>query len=48
LRIPINTLLDRQRYAEIAAAQEAYLITNAAVIPRLPEGTRWHVIQLRP
>jgi hypothetical protein len=47
LRIPIYTLLDRQHYPEIAAAQEGYLITNAAVIPRLPQDTRWHVIQLR-
>jgi hypothetical protein len=41
-------MLDQQRYPEIAAADQIYVVTNAAHSAALVEDKRWHIVQLQP
>jgi hypothetical protein len=41
-------LLDQHRYPEIAAADQIYVVTNAAHSAALAEDKRWHIVQLQP
>ena len=44
----LAALLDRQRYPEIAAADQVYVVTNAATSAALAADARWHIVQLSP
>jgi hypothetical protein len=41
-------MLDRHRYPEIGAADQVYVVTNAANGTALAEDQRWHIVQLQP
>jgi hypothetical protein len=41
-------MLDQHRYPEIAAADQIYVVTNAANSAALVEDKRWHIMQLQP
>jgi hypothetical protein len=41
-------MVDRQRYPEIDAADQVYIVTNASDIAALPDAKEWHVVQLCP
>ena len=41
-------MLDRHRYPEIVAADQIYVLTNAANSAVLAEDKRWHIVQLQP
>ena len=41
-------LLDHQKYPEIAAADQVYVVTNAAHSATLAADARWHIVQLSP
>jgi len=44
----LSQLLDHQKYPEIAAADQVYVVTNAAHSATLAADTRWHIVQLSP
>jgi hypothetical protein len=41
-------MLDQRRYPEIAAADQIYVVTNAANSAALAEDKRWHIVPLQP
>ena len=41
-------MLDQHRYPELAAADQVYVVTNAANSAALAEDKRWHIVQLQP
>ena len=41
-------MLDPHRYPEIAAADQLYVLTNAANSAALAADKRWHIVQLQP
>ena len=41
-------MLDQQRYPEIAAADQIYVVTNASNSAALAADKRWHIVQLQP
>ena len=44
----LTQMLDQHRYPEIAAADQIYVLTNAANSAALAEDKRWHIVQLQP
>ena len=41
-------MLDRHRYPEMVAADQVYVVTNAANGAALAEDKRWHIVPLQP
>jgi len=41
-------MLDPHRYPEMAAADQIYVVTNAANSTTLAADKRWHIVQLQP
>jgi hypothetical protein len=41
-------MLDQHRYPEIAAADQIYVLTNAANSAALAADKRWHIVPLQP
>ena len=41
-------MLDQRRYPDIGAADQVYVVTNAANRAALAEDKRWHIVPLQP